>query len=114
MTDPIITYQVKGTWLTPHIKLPGVGQRERIRNEIHMKQFQAKPQAKPTIAPDSLARLVNVPSKNVPKSAPYATEAIRNPTSTTLPWPRERTASTKRISPQTIVAKRESIMRLRS
>src|ERR1035441_9898368 len=58
--------------------------------------------------PCSLARRVSTPSKNTPSSAPYATEAMLRPSSTTFPPRRDMIASPNSTNPHAIVAKRDN------
>src|ERR1035437_4752798 len=87
---PKTTYQVNGTLVNRH-----------------RYKFNAKPHDMPTIAPRSEALLVIMPSRKTPSSEPYATEAIDNPISSTLPPCRARIAKPNRSNPQTMVTMRE-------
>src|ERR1051326_3780552 len=100
---PIVTYHVHGMRRANSSgSVPGF-----TKVLIQMYMFTQNPASMPHMAPRSVARLVSNPNRKTPSSAPYATDAIDNPTTITLWLRRETIASPNSSSAQPTVAMRE-------
>src|SRR5581483_3742217 len=75
-------------------------------------KLKTTPASKPVIVPASVARFVNVPSRNTPSIPPHNTEAMESPISRTCPLPRETMASASRIAAQPHHAREPRLVRL--